>query len=141
MYTDVPLEQPTLTEIDMDLDGQLASEGDCNDQDATVYTGAIDVPNDGIDQDCDGEDTTTDVASVAANVRVYPNPATTTLRVEGPAGVWTFLDARGQEVLAFRTMAFGTNDVDLNALSDGWYVLQLRSTDAQFSTPVHKITP
>ena len=141
VYTDVPLEQPTLTEIDMDLDGQLASEGDCNDQDATVYTGAIDVPNDGIDQDCDGEDSTTDVASVAANVRVYPNPATTMLRVEGPAGVWTLLDARGQEVLAFRTMAFGTNDVDLNALSDGWYVLQLRSTDAQFSTPVHKITP
>ena len=56
VYTDVPLPTPFLTEIDVDLDGQLASEGDCNANDATIYTGAVDVANDGIDQDCDGTD-------------------------------------------------------------------------------------
>ncbi len=43
-------------EEDLDQDGQTVSEGDCNDLDDTIYTGAPEVCGDGIDQDCDGED-------------------------------------------------------------------------------------
>ncbi|HHZ96842.1 MAG TPA: hypothetical protein EYN67_15120 [Flavobacteriales bacterium] len=42
--------------VDNDGDGMLDSEGDCDDSDASVYLGATEIPNDGIDQDCDGED-------------------------------------------------------------------------------------
>ena len=56
VYTDEPMDVPSLTEIDMDLDGQLASQGDCNDNDATIYAGAPDLTVDGIDQDCNGLD-------------------------------------------------------------------------------------
>jgi|GEM_PF-216292 len=56
VYTDEPMDIPTLAEIDMDLDGQLASQGDCNDDDATIYAGAPDLTVDGIDQDCNGLD-------------------------------------------------------------------------------------
>jgi uncharacterized protein (TIGR02145 family) len=42
------------SEADIDEDGQSISEGDCNDLDDTIYTGAIEVCGDGIDQDCDG---------------------------------------------------------------------------------------
>ena len=55
VYTDQPMDVPTLAEIDMDLDGQLASQGDCNDNDATIYAGAPDTV-DNIDQDCNGLD-------------------------------------------------------------------------------------
>lgn len=45
---------------DLDGDGVLAlacdPEGDCNDEDASVYPGAVEVPEDGVDQDCDGLD-------------------------------------------------------------------------------------
>jgi uncharacterized protein (TIGR02145 family) len=41
---------------DLDQDGQTVNEGDCNDLDETIYTGAPEICDDGIDQDCDGAD-------------------------------------------------------------------------------------
>ena len=42
--------------IDNDGDGSSEAQGDCNDEDATVYPGASETCGDGIDQDCDGAD-------------------------------------------------------------------------------------
>jgi hypothetical protein len=42
--------------VDYDGDGMLDSEGDCDDFNASIYLGAPEIPNDGIDQDCDGSD-------------------------------------------------------------------------------------
>jgi len=40
---------------DADGDGVCASEGDCNDNDASVYPGASEVCFNGVDDDCDGQ--------------------------------------------------------------------------------------
>lgn len=42
--------------VDEDGDGMLDSEGDCDDTDASIYLGAPEIPNDGVDQNCDGSD-------------------------------------------------------------------------------------
>ncbi len=48
----------TLNSPDMDGDGYTEGQGDCNDQDAAINPGAVDICDDGIDQDCSGEDLT-----------------------------------------------------------------------------------
>ncbi len=42
--------------IDSDGDGYKVSQGDCNDNDASIYPGATEICGDAIDQDCNGED-------------------------------------------------------------------------------------
>jgi hypothetical protein len=54
--TEVPQEQPTATsEIDFDQDGYGVSV-DCNDKNAAIHPGAIEIPDDKVDSNCNGDD-------------------------------------------------------------------------------------
>jgi RHS repeat-associated protein len=47
---------PPPGEIDGDGDGFTGDQGDCNDSDPAIHPGAIDLPGDAIDQNCNGAD-------------------------------------------------------------------------------------
>jgi hypothetical protein len=48
---------------DDDLDGWSEVEGDCDDDDPEINPDEVDIPDNGIDEDCDDEDAVTDVPS------------------------------------------------------------------------------
>ncbi len=47
---------PPPGDLDLDHDGFTGNGGDCNDTNASIHPGAVDIPGDGIDQDCNGRD-------------------------------------------------------------------------------------
>jgi len=54
--------------VDKDGDG-MTSDTDCNDNDASIYPGATEIKNDGIDQSCNGYDLTIDIVEAQYNIK------------------------------------------------------------------------
>ncbi|MCK6528813.1 lamin tail domain-containing protein [Myxococcota bacterium] len=83
---------------DIDDDGVSVGAGDCDDDDGTVFPGAVEACN-GIDDDCDGEvDPGCPVAPVYGDLmitEVMANPA----RVSDAAGSWIELAHTGSEAV------------------------------------------
>ncbi len=72
-------------DIDNDGDSYTENQGDCNDDDAAIYPGAVEICGDGIDQDCNGSD-------LICSVEYTPGPYNYYLPYyESGNGVWTGL--------------------------------------------------
>lgn len=62
-------------DLDGDGFGSLLGEADCEPLDARIYPGAVDIPNDGIDQNCDGRDfSLADLAAPTGPAVPVPEP-------------------------------------------------------------------
>lgn len=111
--------------LDLDGDG-FGQDTDCNDLNSFIYPGAEEIPNNGIDEDCDGEDLVNVVDEIRkTRLSVFPNPASTIVTVESHPSMDLLLqifDTTGREVIS-RSNA---SNLDISGLPSGIYFLRVQ---------------
>ena len=119
--SEIEVEQDCDNTVDEDNDGSIA-KFDCDDNDPFTYPGAIDIPDNGIDEDCDGEDLMLEENDW---YEVAPNPSSGLVYI-------TMLDSRkysyrvnnslGELFIEQRGLT-GSTSFDMSSLQDGVYFL------------------
>ena len=113
--------------FDADNDGSLLWE-DCDDDNSTVYPGADEIPNNEIDEDCDGSDLTTSVDQLLSSYfDVFPNPTKNliNIRTSIPFNYQaTLYDLSGTTI----KQENNKNTINLSSVSNGIYFLEILDT-------------
>lgn len=115
---------------DLDEDGFYAEVDDCDDTNEDINPDGIEIPNDGIDQDCNGDDLVVGVAEESIiPITVYPNPTGSILHIslgESTVLPYEIYDAQGK--LANRGMMHPPYQLDVSALPQGNYSLRIQTS-------------
>ncbi|WP_198664852.1 FG-GAP-like repeat-containing protein [Lewinella sp. IMCC34191] len=118
------------TAIDADSDG-YSDEVDCDDTNPAINPGALEIPNNGIDENCDGDALTTSVGDLAGgSVKVFPNPTTREINIVGQPGrslSVKVMDLTGR-ILHVTT---DSKPIYLDNLNEGIYFIDIKDLSSQ----------
>ena len=120
--------------VDLDGDGYSAPF-DCDDANPDINPFATEIPDNGVDEDCDGEDLTTVAVDIvnSASISLYPNPVRDILRVSMPLSLDAELSLYGLDG-SEKILAVKQKEIDLSALEPGIYILKIESRDLKLKT-------
>ncbi len=133
-YIYFDLNQPIITNsvkntfvefLDQDEDGYLFYE-DCDDLTSDINPGAEEIPNNGIDEDCDGMDLTSSIHELAnSTVNIYPNPASHAIHIDVDGSIdykSTLIDVKGTRLHE----SINQNTINIQDFASGIYILEIK---------------
>ena len=116
--------------LDADMDGYFSID-DCDETNPGINPSAEDIPNNGIDENCDGADFTTSTLEIEGNaISMFPNPTTdkVTIDYEGQKFRVEIFTITGERI----TKSFTTNGqlvIDLSTENNGILIVRLTDDD------------
>ncbi|WP_158655096.1 T9SS type A sorting domain-containing protein [Flavivirga eckloniae] len=113
---------PIIGDVDNDT---FYSDVDCNDEDPLINPDAVEIPNNGIDENCDGQDVTLSINKTSElPILAYPNPAQLEIKIMANDNLnykVELFNLLGQLKFSGEKM----NKIDTRHLPEGMYFLKI----------------